>query len=265
MRSYETLTKDEEIHLARAVEAGVYAEHLLRTEPPHPRHDPADLQDLAAAGHHAQELLWMCNLRMVAKIARAASHKHGMSYDDLFQEGCLSLAEAIIRFDFARGNKFSTLAHTYIGRRIGQSAAVRAGAVDALMIRARHQARLREGYATQSLNHDPSWKQVAASAGLSLAVAARASIRHVAFDETHPDLAQPDEGFEAVETCGVDFLNLMSIEGDLLRRRFGIGRPVQTLVEVGMHYGLSASTVSRMEERALERAREILSNEFCRQ
>lgn len=265
MNSYEKLSKEEEFEFARIIEAGVYAEHLLDHGNLRRNCKRAELQAVADAGRRTQHILWLANLRLVAKIARITSNKHGLPYDDLFQEGCLGLAEAIIRFDYTRGHKFSTLAHTYITRRVTTSAAFRAGAMDALTIRLRHQARLRDSYAKHIQRHEPSWKQVAATAGLSPTVAARANIRHIPLDETHPDLARTDQALEAVDRCGVAFLELMSTDGELLRLRYGINGPAKTLTELAEYYGVSASTVARMEERALERARGILSREFCRQ
>src|SRR5215469_12746161 len=60
------------------------------------------------------EKLVETNLRLVAKIARQLDRTHGRSFDDLVQEGCLGLIEAIRRFDPAHGARLSTYAGFWI-------------------------------------------------------------------------------------------------------------------------------------------------------
>lgn len=258
----ELLTRQQEVDIARSIEAGLYAQHLLDQDPS--RCDAADLRRVAAAGQRAEQRMWHANLRLVAKLASWSVARSGLAYDDLFQEGCLGLAEAIRRFDHARGNKFSTLAHTYVSRRISASITFRNGATDNHLIAARHRARLKKSYEEHIRHHDPSWKEVARSAGLSLQVAARATLRHVTLDETHPVLACEDEQLRSVEVLEMDFLDILAADGELLRRRFGIGRTAQTQSELADHYGVSTSSIARMVDRALQRARALLDSDLCR-
>lgn len=260
----DLLSRDEEAELARTMEAGLFAEWLLE-QPGRTRYPSQDLKDMREAGSRARERMWLCNLPLVAKLARGAAMRHQLPFDDLFQDGCLGLSDAISRFDYLRGNKFSTLAHTYISRRISTSVAYRAGRVDGPAVRQRQMAQLRKSYEEQTqASREPSWKQVAANAGLSLRVAARASTRHVALHEAAADLMVTDDALEAVEGCGVGFLDIMAGYGKLLRLRYGIGCQPLTLGQLSELYAVSPTTIARMEERALERAREILRADLCR-
>ena len=122
------LSADEERHLARQIEAGVLAEHLLVTgERPVPVTE-AELSQLAGAGRAAWEHFWLAHLRLVHKLARQEARRSGLPFDDLFQEGCLALAGALQRFDPDRG-RFFRYAAGCIGRHLSALAASRLGAL----------------------------------------------------------------------------------------------------------------------------------------
>ena len=93
------LSAGEEISLARQIEAGLYAEHLIVTGDR--RYPYSALRLVIQAGAQAREQFFQANLRLVMKLAARSAHHPGLSLDDLFQEGCLALGEAIRRFDYA--------------------------------------------------------------------------------------------------------------------------------------------------------------------
>lgn len=254
---------EAEYELARRIEAGVYAEHLLGCDSPH---CPSTLRDVVQAGKSAWQTLWLSNLRLVAKLSHQAARRHRLQFDDLFQDGCLGLAEALIRFDFTLGWRFSTLAHEYIQRSVKASAARRAGELDGPGRRHRLRILLSEQAAEVSAteHRQPAAREVARLAGVSMSAAAGAWAVTTSLDEVGPHQLASTGGFEEVEVNGFDFLALLAEAGDLLRLRYGLGGRCHTQAEIGDQLGVSASTVARMERKALARARAILESEQCR-
>lgn len=111
------LNAEEEVALAKAIEVGVLAKErlaALSTEPstPEQRMQMSDLRQLILEGEEAFTQFFVCNQRLVIKIAFGFSDKsNGLERDDLIQEGMLGLMQAIKMYDFAKGFKFSTFAH----------------------------------------------------------------------------------------------------------------------------------------------------------
>ncbi|MGV8846872.1 sigma factor-like helix-turn-helix DNA-binding protein [Tessaracoccus sp.] len=253
----------EEHDLARRIEAGVYAEHLLDTGSLRPPHD---LERIARSGKQAWDTLWLSNLRLVAKLSHTVARRHCLPFDDVFQDGCLGLAEALMRFDFTRGWRFSTLSHEYIQRFVTASAARRAGELDGPGRRHRLRILLRQRTAELSaLEHrEPPVREVARRLGISMSAAAGAWTIATSLDEVGSQQLSSDGGFETIEVNGLDFLDLLTDAGDLLRLRYGLGTRCHTQAEIAERLGVSASTVARMEKRALARARAILESDQCR-
>jgi RNA polymerase sigma factor (sigma-70 family) len=109
------LTAEEEVELAKRIEAGVYARHLLEQDPARP--DAADLAALVADGRAARDHMIRANLRLAVSIARRYAHR-GSPLSDVVQDGNLGLIEAVARFDHARGYRFSTCATWWIRKAI---------------------------------------------------------------------------------------------------------------------------------------------------
>ena len=107
------LTAEEEVDLAKRIEAGIYAEHLLEE---HPRYGDArrgQLRMLVRDGELARQQLLEANLRLVVSLAKRYTGR-GMPLLDLIQEGNLGLIRAVDKFDYAKGFKFSTLSLIHI-------------------------------------------------------------------------------------------------------------------------------------------------------
>ncbi|MFC7589086.1 sigma-70 factor domain-containing protein [Nonomuraea antimicrobica] len=99
------LTAEEEVELAKRIEAGLFAEQLLDSGGSEPRiGDAADeeLERLAISGQRAKEEFIQANLRLVVAVARKYSGR-GMPLIDLVQEGNLGLVRAVEKFDYRRG------------------------------------------------------------------------------------------------------------------------------------------------------------------
>jgi RNA polymerase sigma factor (sigma-70 family) len=117
------LTKEDEIELSQAYEAGLDAQLKLADTSPD---DPArpDLEVVADHGEWARRKMIESNLRLVVSIARRFSAT-GLPLGDLVQEGNLGLLRAVEKFDWRKGFKFSTYATWWIRQAIARGAADR--------------------------------------------------------------------------------------------------------------------------------------------
>lgn len=104
--THDLLDADQERELARAVEAGLYARHLVeeRGEP------DARLLAVVEDGRLAWERLWLANTGLVRLLARRYGRGRRDIEDELVQEGFVALAECLQRYDWARGLRLSTFA-----------------------------------------------------------------------------------------------------------------------------------------------------------
>lgn len=120
------LTAEQEVDLAKAIEAGLMAEHLLAE---------GKVCDNAPGGAIKQELQWLAeegaratdrfvasNLLLVVWAARKFGSNHQLPMIDLIQEGNVGLLRAVEKFDYTRGNKFSTYATWWIRQTIDRGA-----------------------------------------------------------------------------------------------------------------------------------------------
>ena len=112
------LTKEDEIELSQAYEAGLDAQLKLADTAPD---DPArpDLEAVAERGEWARRKMIESNLRLVVSIARRFSAT-GLPLGDLVQEGNLGLLRAVEKFDWRKGFKFSTYATWWIRQAIAR-------------------------------------------------------------------------------------------------------------------------------------------------
>src|SRR5699024_7350825 len=111
------LNASEEVQLAKRIEAGVFADHLLQTEEDMSRSRRSDLRTVVRDGQTAKQHLMQANLRLVVSLAKRYTGR-GMPLLDLIQEGNLGLIRAVEKFDYAKGFKFSTYATWWIRQAI---------------------------------------------------------------------------------------------------------------------------------------------------
>lgn len=126
----DALTPADEIRLARRIETGLVAARLLA--PPVPEGittdaTAAELERLVTEGRQALAELVAGHRGLAAWEAHRWAAREGLDVDELVQEGCLGLAVAAERWDWASGHRFTTYAIHWIRKRIRAAAATRCG------------------------------------------------------------------------------------------------------------------------------------------
>ena len=116
------LSAADEVELAKRIEAGLYAQHILSTPNDFKPARRRELRLLVSDGERAKDHLLRANLRLVVSLAKRYTG-HGMPFLDLIQEGNLGLIRAVEKFDYTKGFKFSTYATWWIRQAISRAMA----------------------------------------------------------------------------------------------------------------------------------------------
>src|SRR5665811_8620 len=116
------LNAEQEVDLAKRIEAGLFAEEKLGAGEKITPKNRRELEWIANDGRHAKNHLLEANLRLVVSLAKRYTGR-GMLFLDLIQEGNLGLIRAVEKFDYARGYKFSTYAIWWIRQSITRAMA----------------------------------------------------------------------------------------------------------------------------------------------
>src|SRR5690349_24611919 len=111
------LTAEEEVELAKRIEAGVFAQHVMETGKRLTPTRREELGELVRDGRRAKDHLLKANLRLVVSLAKRYTGR-GMPLLDLIQEGNVGLIRAMEKFDYTKGFKFSTYATWWIRQAI---------------------------------------------------------------------------------------------------------------------------------------------------
>ncbi|HKT05398.1 MAG TPA: sigma-70 family RNA polymerase sigma factor [Rugosimonospora sp.] len=268
-----------EVELAKAIEAGLYAEHLL-DEDEIPTGVTADeLRKLVAAGDRAKDLFIRANLRLVVSIARRYV-RSGMPMLDLIQEGNTGLVRAVEKFDYERGYKFSTYATWWIRQAISRAIAQQERTVRLPVHLVEDVNRMRNvaRQLTRELGTEPEPEQVATALGVPLERVnelMRWSQDTVSLDtpvgddgDTNLGDLVADSDSPSPEEIVLGALERQRIEGllghlddrsaGIMRARYGLedGRE-HSLTEVASRFSLSRERIRQLEIQALGRLREL--------
>ncbi|KKO82990.1 sigma-70 family RNA polymerase sigma factor [Corynebacterium otitidis] len=275
----DLLTADDEVELAKQIEVGLYAEHVLADhDEPLTRAKKRDLKVLARQGKKARSHLLEANLRLVVSLAKRYTGR-GMPLLDLIQEGNLGLIRAMEKFDYQKGFKFSTYATWWIRQAITRGMADQSRTIRLpvhLVEQVNKLSRLkRELY--QSLGREPSNEELAGESGLpeeKVELLLRQSRDPVSLDmpvgadEEAPlgdfieDAEAADAELSVVATLRHDDIHdvlgsLDQREQDVITLRYGLNDGVpRTLDQIGRKFGLSRERVRQIEREVMKKLRE---------
>ncbi|RIV36601.1 sigma-70 family RNA polymerase sigma factor [Micromonospora radicis] len=268
-----------EVDLSKAIEAGLYAEHLLGADRLPDGVTREELGQLVADGERAKDLFIRANLRLVVSIARRYV-RSGMPMLDLIQEGNTGLVRAVEKFDYERGYKFSTYATWWIRQAISRAIAQQERTVRLPVHLVEDVNRMRNvaRQLTRELGGDPEPEQIAAALGVTVERVnelVRWSQDTVSLDtpvgddgDTNLGDLVADSDAPSPEEIVLTGLERQRIEGllnhlddrsaGIMRARYGLedGRE-HSLTEVASRFSLSRERIRQLEIQALGRLREL--------
>ena len=272
------LTALEEVELARAIEAGLYAQKVLDGEvETSAKASEDELREIAAEGERAMQRFVQANLRLVVSVARKYGRSQ-MPLLDLVQEGNTGLIRAVEKFDYAKGFKFSTYATWWVRQAISRGIAQQ-GRIVRLPVHVAEQVNQVSAVRRnleRTLGRDPELAEIAEELGLEESKVVdllRYSRDHVSLDapvEADGDTALGDliarETSPGPDEMVLDAEERARLEGmlasldersqDVVRRRYGLldGRQAK-LADIGTHWGITAERVRQIERQALAQLR----------
>ena len=272
------LTAEQEVELAKRIEAGLYAGRLLAEKQSLSPAKQRDYKTLAIDGKAAKAHLLEANLRLVVSVAKRYTG-HGMTFLDLIQEGNVGLIRAVEKFDYTKGFKFSTYATWWIRQAITRAMAD-SGRTIRLPVHLAEQVnkvvRTRRRM-HQELEREPTAEEL----GLELDLP---EARITELLEYSRDLVSLDQTVGADEESRLgDFIEdadaavaedavafqmmkgdvrnvletLEDRERDVVILRFGLdGHQPRTLEQIGKQFGLSRERVRQIERETMAKLRD---------
>lgn len=268
-----------EVDLAKAIEAGLYAENLLEEETLPKGTSREELELLVSDGAQAKDLFIRANLRLVVSIARRYV-RSGMPMLDLIQEGNTGLVRAVEKFDYVKGFKFSTYATWWIRQAISRAIAQQERTVRLPVHLVEDVNRMRNvaRQLTRELGAEPEPEQIAKALGVPLERVVE--LKRWSQDTVSLDTPVGDDGDTSLgdlvadgdapspEEIVLSALERQRIEGllnhlddrsaGIMRARYGLedGRE-HSLTEVASRFSLSRERIRQLEIQALGRLREL--------
>jgi RNA polymerase primary sigma factor len=271
------LTAEEEVDLAKRIEAGLYAEHKLQDEPITDDQLRFDLEEVAEDGRRAKAHMLEANLRLVVSVAKKYSDR-GLSLLDVVQEGNLGLIRAVEKFDYTKGYKFSTYAMWWIRQAIqrGFADSARTIRLPVHVLEMLSKLSRVERDMHQRLGREPTPEELAVELDRTpeaVEELLRTSRQPISLDSTIGedgetsigDLIEDIDAPEASELVDRQLMaeqlrraldDLTPREATIMAMRFGLydGNP-HTLDEIGKHLGLTRERIRQLEKQSLSKLR----------
>ena len=276
------LSAEQEVELAKRIEAGLYADHKIRAMgavafKELPLQERRDLGWIVGDGERAKNHLLEANLRLVVSLAKRYTGR-GMAFLDLIQEGNLGLIRAVEKFDYTKGFKFSTYATWWIRQALTRAIANqgRTIRVPIHMVEVINKLGRIERDLVQDLGRDPTPEELAKEMDVTvervLEVKQYAreplSLNQLIGDERDTPLGDLIEDSEAILPVDVVsfmlmhdqleavLLTLNEREAGVIRLRFGLtdGQP-RTLDEIGQVYGVTRERIRQIESKTMSKLR----------
>jgi RNA polymerase primary sigma factor len=271
------LTAEQEVDLAKRIEAGLFAEHKLDTATGLDEDLRRDLELVAEDGRRAKSHMLEANLRLVVSVAKKYSDR-GLSLLDVVQEGNLGLIRAVEKFDYTKGYKFSTYAMWWIRQAIqrGFADSARTIRLPVHVLEMLSKLSRVERDMHQRLGREPTPEELAVELDRTpdqIEELLRTSRQPISLDSTIGedgetsigDLIEDVDAPEASELVDRQLMAeqlrsaldaLTPREATIMAMRFGLydGNP-HTLDEIGRALGLTRERIRQLEKQSLSKLR----------
>jgi RNA polymerase primary sigma factor len=281
------LNAEQEVELAKRIEAGLFAEQKLA------KHGGSmqggernDLAWIAEDGRRAKDHLLEANLRLVVSLAKRYTGR-GMLFLDLIQEGNLGLIRAVEKFDYTKGYKFSTYATWWIRQAITRAMADQARTIriPVHMVEVINKLARVQRQMLQDLGREPTPDELAVELDMTpekvveVQKYGREPISlHTPLgedgDSEFGDLIEDSEAIQPGEAVSFTLLQeqlhsvldtLSEREAGVVSMRFGLtdGQP-KTLDEIGKVYGVTRERIRQIEFKTMSKLRHTSRSDILR-
>ena len=271
------LNAEQEVDLAKRIEAGLFSEEKLGRETKVSAKLLDELGWIAEDGHRAKNHLLEANLRLVVSLAKRYTGR-GMLFLDLIQEGNLGLIRAVEKFDYTKGYKFSTYATWWIRQAITRAMADQARTIriPVHMVEVINKLARVQRQMLQDLGREPTPEELAKELDMTpekvveVQKYGREPISlHTPLgedgDSEFGDLIEDSEAVVPADAVSFTLLQeqlhavldtLSEREAGVVSMRFGLtdGQP-KTLDEIGKVYGVTRERIRQIESKTMSKLR----------